>query len=366
MAKLIDVLGSLSLNKYLSLDRINSTANMKFIYIGLQLKNNIRNQWLKYENKFKIHEMDKTCNLSKIDVYNWNDVHKHLYNTPTFHQFFSVLCKNKFKNLPQGISYNFQIDSNLLQYFQSDETLKSINFKSSPTEILSVSYFMNKSSANEYFYHEQRAKKIWWMKHSVHPENITFDHKIDSDGSNIVEIVVKNKYCDILLEKIQLQTQFDYIKFNCSESNHQPQLSAIKSDVFLDLATLGILLDAFEPQNHYLYLSKILAPYKCAIICVSNNRENEQLQMFIKYIELKLKSCNIMLWNSNNLTYFIDDSNIEPCFKEFDQIGIPYNLIVDELSLNNGLLQLRKRDTTLLETIHISDIPKYIVKIVNS
>lgn len=46
-----------------------------------------------------------------------------------------------------------------------------------------------------------------------------------------------------------------------------------------------------------------------------------------------------------------------------DSIGIPYLLIIGDKTLETGLLRLRSRDTTLCETIHISDIPKYLIDI---
>lgn len=47
-----------------------------------------------------------------------------------------------------------------------------------------------------------------------------------------------------------------------------------------------------------------------------------------------------------------------------DCLGVPYTLLLDEhQTLNNGLLQLRSRDTQLAETIHISDLPDYLLHI---
>lgn len=46
-----------------------------------------------------------------------------------------------------------------------------------------------------------------------------------------------------------------------------------------------------------------------------------------------------------------------------DKIGVTYNLILESKSLQNGLIKLRNRDTTISEIIHISDIPNYLLKI---
>lgn len=46
-----------------------------------------------------------------------------------------------------------------------------------------------------------------------------------------------------------------------------------------------------------------------------------------------------------------------------DKFGIPYAILIDDNSMKTGLMKLRSRDTTLSETIHISDIPNYLLNI---
>lgn len=56
-------------------------------------------------------------------------------------------------------------------------------------------------------------------------------------------------------------------------------------------------------------------------------------------------------------------SDFEKSIELFDKLGVPYALVVDDESIKSGLIKLRSRDTTLFETIHISDIPNYILSI---
>lgn len=50
-----------------------------------------------------------------------------------------------------------------------------------------------------------------------------------------------------------------------------------------------------------------------------------------------------------------------------DGLGIPYDILIDDReSLQTGFLKLRNRETTLSETIHISDIPEYLLQIFRS
>lgn len=80
-----------------------------------------------------------------------------------------------------------------------------------------------------------------------------------------------------------------------------------------------------------------------------------------------------MLLNRSKITTFdfVDrsfdnESALDSKFNETDTIGIPYGLILDEISLQNGFMKLRSRDTTLSETIHISQLNDYVPKIFHS
>lgn len=48
---------------------------------------------------------------------------------------------------------------------------------------------------------------------------------------------------------------------------------------------------------------------------------------------------------------------------QMDTMGVPYVLLLSAECFDRGFLKLRSRDTTLCETIHLSDVPNYLVDI---
>lgn len=54
---------------------------------------------------------------------------------------------------------------------------------------------------------------------------------------------------------------------------------------------------------------------------------------------------------------------LESQWQQYDQMGIPYNLLLDENTLKNGITQLRSRDTTLKEQVHVTNLAQYIEKL---
>lgn len=53
-------------------------------------------------------------------------------------------------------------------------------------------------------------------------------------------------------------------------------------------------------------------------------------------------------------------------YQNRDNIGVPYGILLEDDTLETGFLKLRNRDTTLHESIHISCIEDYLLKILNS
>lgn len=101
------------------------------------------------------------------------------------------------------------------------------------------------------------------------------------------------------------------------------------------------------------------------IFNVSDPNIYGELEDLAKYITMLLTKHNVSIFNSN-VSIFSIESDLERKYNEMDAIGIPYGLILDEKSLQNGVIKLRCRDTTLCETIHISYLPHYLLKIFRS
>lgn len=86
-----------------------------------------------------------------------------------------------------------------------------------------------------------------------------------------------------------------------------------------------------------------------------------------RYIELTIKEKDPSINILNELTHKnLNHKQLHSHFEEFDQIGIPYTVILDESVLKNGLFKLRNRNTTISETIHLSDVGNYVIRIFNS
>jgi DNA polymerase gamma 2 len=140
----------------------------------------------------------------------------------------------------------------------------------------------------------------------------------------------------------------------------------IQSITCLETATLNILLDSLTSLDSIFKFHRRLAPYQISIFKLSE--ENQDLLDLARFIELLItrEDQKIKVLNKSDIKVK-NQLELKRELERLDaEIGIPYSIVLDGNSLKTGLLKLRNRNTTLSETIHISDIPGYIVKIFNA
>lgn len=109
-----------------------------------------------------------------------------------------------------------------------------------------------------------------------------------------------------------------------------------------------------------------IAPYQCSVFAIFSDQSNQvELQDLAKYVTSLLRRSNISTLNAPKCCVIGEDA-LNLAYQEMDSIGVPYCILLDEISLKNGLIKLRNRDTTISETIHLSDVPDYLLKIFHS
>lgn len=120
-----------------------------------------------------------------------------------------------------------------------------------------------------------------------------------------------------------------------------------------------------EAYSNEICLHRKLAPFQCSIFSISHTSQNDiELMDLATYILLKLKQAGIDVLQQTESIVRNTDGLTEK-FNAVDQIGVPYTIVLNDESLKNGLMQLRNRDTTISETIHLTDVPAYFLKIFN-
>uniref|UniRef100_A0A8D8AGK5 DNA polymerase subunit gamma-2, mitochondrial n=1 Tax=Culex pipiens TaxID=7175 RepID=A0A8D8AGK5_CULPI len=152
----------------------------------------------------------------------------------------------------------------------------------------------------------------------------------------------------------------------------------------VEVATLQIVLDTFESGGDAsVRIHRKLTPFKCGIVCLSDSKYcvlvsdlscnclsrfpdpalMPELRDLAKHLCNVLRKANLPVLDCSKRN---GGRSLAKQLHHLDSIAVPYCLLLRDQCLQNCLFQLRSRDTTLSETIHISDLPQYLLKIVTS
>ena len=154
----------------------------------------------------------------------------------------------------------------------------------------------------------------------------------------------------IELERIQTKTDHNFVRENSNNSR------VFISYLSLQAGLMAVLLDSFRirqfSKTSRLALNSKIAPIEVGIMISSRkNSDDEKVKNLGRYIELNLTNEKINVLFGDNL-------------ETFDDLGIPFVLMIDKNSLDNqGVIQIRDRETTWNEQIHLSHVVPRMVKI---
>ena len=239
---------------------------------------------------------------------------------------------------------------------------------------------MSEGNSQESFQHIQRQHKIWFMKFGSYPGVYKIsDQKVEprfkyvSIQSSVHGIynhnVEKFKHYQ-LKDNIECKDLLGEYFAKIPNRDKKVLPDVIEGTIDLQIAAMSLLFDAASLSEYYTALHRRIAPYQLALIPKGDRQHSKDLDDLAKYIELLIHKAEPRIKVLNELhTRNYDKFQLEGQYKIYDEIGIPYNIILDEKALKDGLFGLRNRNTTLTETIHLSDVNDvdgYLIKVFNS
>lgn len=244
----------------------------------------------------------------------------------------------------------------------------SVRFPSQ--HILRRSYFVNSSVSRETFHQIQRQHKIFWMKYGGSPGKYSISDQKSGSLCKFVNIRSSVDEAEMDVEQLKMFSLKDCIKnkdmlnsFLARVPNRKKEIipDVIETAVDLQIASFALLLDGVNLSEDYTALHRRSAPYQLVLL---SHGESKDLVDLARYIELLVNATdpNIEILNASK-TKILNNDELKVQFDQLDIIGIPYAIVLDDKALEHGLMQLRNRNTTLYETIHLSDVTNYLIKI---
>ncbi|XP_004521438.1 DNA polymerase subunit gamma-2, mitochondrial [Ceratitis capitata] len=372
MHKVKKAVKALQSSNYLSatIDGKGYISNFNLLINGIKYSEQILKHWQ------RTHSLDKEVSFKEMNLMDsyfceaLKTRHKFIY-TKEFHESIRyLLSKSKSHEQPSILKSVHTV----LKHESLEGTVPSSTNKHTYLETL---YLIPSEKGFSVFFNSQRACKIWWMRFSADPskyfvEPYEFEaasNLAPSPGTQSITIKSKLPYATLDVESItviplhtaSLDADFaQYLKIN-NKTRTIP--SVIRSVIDLQAATGAVLFDSVDNEReNTLLLNRKLAPFQCVVTCYHEGKQLKDLEDLCLHIQYILSRSGLRIMGENIL-FTNSLQELESEIFKCDNLGVPYLLIISESSLHNGLLKLRNRDTTLEETIHISDLPNYLLQI---
>ncbi|KAF7286111.1 hypothetical protein GWI33_007759 [Rhynchophorus ferrugineus] len=279
--------------------------------------------------------------------------------------FANNFCDN---TLPFGLAQEFPLyDMNQqagINYNVLNEALEFDRFFLPKDKIcLNSTIFLPANDSLPFFHKWQKQRRMWWRKFSPNPGRYSLtDIKIDNKSFQSVDIVAKYSWGNQIVERL-------YISPNCDNADefkkHNKTIEACKvvSEVSLNSLFLNTICDAYEESEYkgnsrtFFRFHRKLAPYRISLTLAASSPETkDELNDLALYLTKQLRANNVSTLYLFNRTC----SASKDSWVQFDELGIPYNVALDENTLKNGVIFLRSRDTTLKEEVHVSELISYV------
>ncbi|XP_012515000.1 PREDICTED: DNA polymerase subunit gamma-2, mitochondrial [Propithecus coquereli] len=222
----------------------------------------------------------------------------------------------------------------------------------------SLVWFTSPRTSSQWLDFWLRHRLLWWRKFAVSPSNFSSSDCQDEEGRKGNKL-----YYNFPWGKEPIETLWNL-------GDHELCVLSINGD--LDQGVLAYLYDSFQlTENSFtrkknlhrkvLKLHPCLAPVKVALDV--GRGPTGELRQVCQGVFNELLENGISVWPGYLETV---PSSLEQLYSRYDEMSILFTVLITETTLENGLIQLRSRDTTMKEMMHISKLKDFLIKYISS
>uniref|UniRef100_UPI0037E7A1A6 DNA polymerase subunit gamma-2 n=1 Tax=Semicossyphus pulcher TaxID=241346 RepID=UPI0037E7A1A6 len=252
-----------------------------------------------------------------------------------------------------------------------------------PAEVTQTSlvWFCSTRTSSQWLDHWTRQRLKWWRKFALSPSDFSSsdvpEEELEKFASRGVRIIYRFPWGQETLETLWNRGNADLAhkgarsKLQCRDGRKSvPHVISVNGN--LDRGMMAFLSNSLQhlkkgdgkqklQQRKVLKLHPVLAPVKVALDIVKGatvelRQVCEGLQQ--EFIEAKISAWPGYLETSSTL--------VEQLNAKYDEMGVLFTVVVSENTLESGLVQVRSRDTTVKETMHISEIKAFLSRYISA
>ncbi|CAH2291874.1 DNA polymerase subunit gamma-2, mitochondrial isoform X1 [Pelobates cultripes] len=239
--------------------------------------------------------------------------------------------------------------------------------------LASLTWFSSAKTASQWRDYWLRHRLQWWQKFAQSPSSFsTSDHQ-DDQGRKVSEIQYRFPWGKEPIESLCSKDDSTLLQMHPGNNTQLHGRDGRKSVIpyvlwvsgNLERGLLAYLSDALQLsetsrqtkdlRRQVLKFHPALTPFKVAVDMVKGPAM--ELRLVCQGMASELRENGISVWPGYSETSHVP---LEKLFTRYDEMGILFTALVSESTLENGLLQLRNRDTTLKETMHVSKVRHFL------
>ncbi|XP_072168000.1 DNA polymerase subunit gamma-2, mitochondrial-like [Diadema setosum] len=232
---------------------------------------------------------------------------------------------------------------------------------------MALHFFSTPKTSTLWFDTWQKERLLWWRKFAGVPSGFTAtDIKTAGHvqwaeiqftfpwGVDTIERIANHGSTPV--ERLQAESKAD-LQGKDGRKMVIPHL--IETTSSLEAGLLALLLDAYQEKSRtdtrgkavvreILRLHLRLAPLKVVVLPLRGTRELREL---CDYLGKEFRKAGI------NIRCILEMApSLENYYTMFDEMGVPFTILLNENTVKTGIVRVRNRDTTLMQQLHITEV----------
>ncbi|KAJ1129575.1 hypothetical protein NDU88_007942 [Pleurodeles waltl] len=242
--------------------------------------------------------------------------------------------------------------------------------------VCSLVWFSSTRTSGQWLDYWLRQRLLWWRKFALSPSNISSSDYQDENGNKGSRLYYSFPWGKEEIETLQAVGENELLQmYHGNESklygrdgrkNVFPTALSVSGD--LDRGVLAYLFDSLQlignssarkksQERKVLKLHPCLAPLTVALD--TGKGPAQDLRQVCQGLFRELLENRVSVWPGYLET---THTSLEQLYSKYDEMGVLFTILISDTTLENGVVQLRNRDTTIKEMMHIAKVKDFLAK----
>uniref|UniRef100_A0A3Q3X5T7 Anticodon-binding domain-containing protein n=1 Tax=Mola mola TaxID=94237 RepID=A0A3Q3X5T7_MOLML len=291
--------------------------------------------------------------------------------------------KNLFKGALEQFVPSLELVNGKLPFGLAETGLCFQPSGGSANEVMQTSlvWFCSPRTSSQWLDHWSRQRLKWWRKFALSPSDFSSgdvpEEELEEVVSRGVRIMYNFPWGQEPLETLWIRGDTELLqahkgarsKLQCREDRKSvPHVVSVTGN--LDRGMMAFLSNSLQLQQRNVVTHKLslvlklhptLAPVKVALDI--SRGATVELRQVCEGLQQELMEAEVSVWPGYLKTL---PTSVEHLNAKYDEMGVLFTMMISENTLESGLLKVRSRDTTIKETMHISEIKNFLCRYISA